>query len=417
MTSALRSVFSLLLGSLFLMLGNGMLSTLLGIRVVQIGASEIQVGLLMSAYFLGLIVATRYFGRLLSRIGHIRAFTVFASVYSAAVLGHGLSDSIPYWLLLRAIEGSCMGGFFMCTESWLNARASNAQRGAVLSLYMCAVYLGQGSGQFLLNLAPPQAFELLAFVSIMMSMSLIPVALTKIPEPPKPSPQPFAMKRLIEISPLGVFGCVASGLLLGGFLGVAPAFTASVGLDVSQTSLFVAVSILGGLILQWPLGILSDRIDRRYVIAFAMFIAALASAAMLTLSARYWPLIIVTGILGGMINALYALAISHANDFISTDDVVGASGGLLLAYSLAAVAGPFLGGALMTVLGASGFPLYLLIVSVAGLAFTLYRILVGKSASEEERGEYQMMPNTSVLVAEILSEDVEEDGAQTSDHV
>ena len=236
MKEALNSVFSLLLGTTFLMLGNGMLGTLLSVRTLQEGASELETGMLMSAYFLGLIIATLWASRIISNVGHIRAFAVFASVFSAAVLAHGLYTDLYFWLVLRCLEGVCMGGFFMCTESWLNAKSDNEVRGKIFSAYMCSIYISQGGGQFLLNMGDPKSFSMLVFVSIMMSIALVPVALTKVKEPEKPKPTMFSLKKLVSISPLGVFACFISGLALGGIYGLGPVYANKMDLGVSGTA-------------------------------------------------------------------------------------------------------------------------------------------------------------------------------------
>ena len=198
MITTLSSVFVLLISTVFLMLGNGMLGTLIGIRLVQTDGSEIATGLMISAYFGGLILATLRGNRVIHRVGHIRAFTVFASTYSAAVLAHGLSDNVAFWFILRLIEGSCIGGFFLCTESWLNARATNETRGKILSAYMFAIYIAMGGGQFLLNIAPAQSFILLVLISILSSIALIPVALTRMPEAGTPSARCFPVLQTLE---------------------------------------------------------------------------------------------------------------------------------------------------------------------------------------------------------------------------
>jgi len=407
---ALGSVFSLLLGTAFMMLGNGVLGTLLSVRTLQNGASEIETGLMMSAYFLGLILSALLASKVIAQVGHIRAFAVFASVYSAAVLAHGLNDATPFWLILRCIEGLCMGGFFMCTESWLNSKSDNLVRGKVLSAYMCVVYISQGGGQFLLNLDDPQAFSMLALVSILMSVALVPVALTKVSEPERPSPQFFSIKRLLTVSPLGVVGCVISGLLSGGIYGLGPVFISKLGYDVSATATLMASVIFGGLLLQWPLGGLSDRIDRRFVITFTMIMTSLLSVLLLLFAmSDFWVLVLVYSLFGGFAFAVYPLTVCHANDFVSEKDAVGMAGGLLLVYSVSAVIGPYLGGVLMELQGIDGFALYFLIASAIGAFFSLIRIFLGKTITEEDRGTYQVIPRTSAMVNELapLEDEVE----------
>jgi MFS family permease len=404
---ALVSVSSLLLATVFMLLGSGMLGTLLSIRTLQDGNSSLAAGLLMSAYSLGLIIATLRVSTIISNVGHIRAFSVFASIFSAAVLAHGIHSDIYYWFVLRFIEGFCMGGFFMCTESWLNAKSNNAIRGKIFSAYMCAIYVSQGVGQFLLNLSNTQSFALLAFVSILSSIALVPVALTKVKEPDKPTPTLFSLKKLISISPLGVFICFISGLFLGGIYGLTPIYANKLGLDLSNTSSLMAGVLLGGFILQWPLGALSDRMDRRYVILLSLGACITLSFILTFITLGSWALIIITALFGGFAFSLYPLAVNHTNDFADNDDAVATSGGLLLICSTASVMGPLIGGYMITLFGAIGFPTYFIIPAAAGIAFTIYRLFFGQTLSEEDRGTYQFVPQTSVLASELANDDTE----------
>jgi len=398
--SIITSILPLLLGTVFMMLGNGILGTLLSIRTLQNGASEIETGLLVSSYFFGLIVSALTVHRIVARVGHIRAFATFATIFSASILAHGLLTSIDYWFILRVIEGICMGAFFMIIESWLNARAENNSRGTILSTYMCTVYLSQGGGQFILNSTDPQSFEILAIVSILISLALIPVALTKLQEPPKPSQSLLSIKKLIAVSPLGVVGVFLGGLMMGGLYGLGPVYADKMSLGVSGTATFMAALIWGGLFLQFPIGSLSDRFDRRIVITCLLIVASITSFSFGMLTLSYWPMMITVSLVGGFVFILYSLSICHTNDFLSSDEMVGASGGLLLVYSVAAVIGPMVCGYAMDLLGEKGFPFYFAAISLSGALFSIYRMIVGAKLNKAKKNAYQAIPRTSTMVSE-----------------
>jgi len=398
----LLSISALLSGVGILLLGNGMLGTLIGIRLALEQTPTLVTGAVMAAYFAGLFAGSVYAGRMIGRAGHIRAFAAFAAVFSAATLAHVLFGSPLAWGILRFAEGFCMAGLFMCIESWLNARADNATRGAVLSIYMYVVYAAQGLGQFLLNLADPTQATLFIVASILLSLALVPVALTRSPQPEPPQPSVFGLGALIRISPLGVMGALVSGLALGSIYGLAPAFAHAVGLDVAGTARFVGAFILGGLILQWPLGRLSDRIDRRRVIAaVAAMLAAFSTATLLTAEGSrmaLWPIAI--GI-GGTAFTLYPLSVAHANDWIDPRDMVPASGGLLLAYGAGATAGPLVSSLVMWRLGATGLFVVTGAAALGVAGFSIYRMTQRPPAPKESQEPFRPLPRTTPAVAEL----------------
>ena len=241
---------------------------------------------------------------------------------------------------------------------------------------MTVVYFGLGASQLLLNLWEPSSFALFGVCSLLMSLSLVPVALTRTPAPPLPSPQFFGIRRLYEISPLGVAGSVASGVVLGAFYGLGPVFAAGAGLDVAGTARFMTATILGGLVLQWPLGWLSDRFDRRTVISGVCAAIALFGAAMVAGKALSEPVLLAGAVpvYSGAIFSLSPLCIAHANDYITSDDRVGASGGLMLAYGVGAVAGPLLASAAVMGLGTGGLFALGAAVGLATLLFAFWRM-------------------------------------------
>ncbi|MQX35656.1 MFS transporter [Roseospira navarrensis] len=418
MWHSFRPVASLLISVSIMFLGQGLLNTLLGVNLAAADLPSTISGLVMSGYFLGLVLGSILAVHVIHRVGHIRAFAALASTFSAAALAHAFFSDPIFWGLLRVIAGFCMAGLLMCTESWLNEKATRETRGTVLSMYMIATYLSQGVAQFMLELGPTAGYMLFALVSILLSAALVPVALTKVPGPALPTPRRFGLRKLIQISPTGVVGCLSSGVAMGAFYGVGPLFARNVGLDLSGTAAFMSAIILGGLILQWPLGWVSDRFDRRPVIIFVGISMSVVSAALVALGLAnldlntLGPIAALLGLgalFGATASTLYPLSAALANDWIDPQDMVPASGGLLLAYSVGAVAGPVVASVIMDLMGPPGLFALISVVGVVVTVFTFIRLQVRESIPLEEQAPVQMMPRmTAVAYTMLPSED--EDG-------
>ncbi|MBB4284606.1 MFS transporter [Roseospira goensis] len=413
-----RSVASLLMGVSIMFVGHGLLGTLLGVNLAAADLPSTVSGVVMAGYFLGLLLGSALAIHVIHRVGHIRAFAALASTFSAAALAHAFFTDPIVWGLLRVVAGFCMAGLLMCTESWLNERATRETRGTILSMYMIATYLSQGVSQFLLQVGETTGYVLFALVSILLSLALVPVALTKVPGPALPTPRRFGLAKLFRISPTGVMGSLASGLAMGAFYGVGPLFARQIGLDLSGTAAFMSAVILGGLVLQWPLGWISDRFDRRPVIIVACLAMAAVSAGLVALgfapmdlNRAEWlaALLALAALFGALSSTLYPLAIALANDWIDPQDMVPASGGLLLAYSLGAVVGPIVASVLMDGVGPSGLFLLVTVVGVAMAAFTLVRMQMRESVPMEEQAPLQVMPRTTAVAYTMLPTE-DEDG-------
>lgn len=241
-----RSVYSLLLSYGLLLLANGFFGTLLGVRSQIEGFSTSIVGLIMAAYFLGLLQGALRAGMVVAAVGHIRAFAAFASVMSVTALLHVIVVDQIVWCILRFASGFCMAGMIVVTESWLNARSTKRTRGQVMALYMITNYFSAGCGQFLLTLADPALFQLFSIASIIFSLALVPVLLTRSTAPKPPNRDPLNLRELWRTSPLGVFGSFCAGLINASFYSLAPVFAFGLGLGISGTSAFMASVIFGG---------------------------------------------------------------------------------------------------------------------------------------------------------------------------
>ncbi len=389
---------ALFLGTFLLLAGIGLLGTLVPLGLDCRRVSSLTIGLVGGAYFVGLIVGTRYAGRVIGAVGHIRAFAAFASVLSVATLSFSISVAADTWAGLRFVNGFCLAGLFMCVESWLNAQTSNEQRGRILSLYMIAVYLGQGAGQMLLPLPDPNGIVRFMVSAAFVSLAVVPIALTRIAAPAPTSAGGMSLRRLYALSPLGVEGAFASGLSLGAFYVLAPVFARELGLDVNDTALFMGLVIVGGLILQWPIGRLSDRVDRRFV--FVAVSAGLVAVSGIFVVAEHWStasLLPAAPILGAAIFTLYPLSVAHANDRLEPNSVVAVSAGLITAYGLGAVIGPPAASALMQATGPAGLFTFIAGVGAGTAAFTLWRMRRRPPVPTEEQAAFVLLPRTTPL--------------------
>jgi len=402
MRSTLLSISALLAGCVFLYLGNGALGTLLGLRMAIDGYASWIIGAVMSGYFIGIVAGGFYSHKLISGVGHIRAFSVLATVMSAATLVHPLLEDPIAWGVLRFIQGYCMAGLAMCTESWLNERSTNETRGRIFSLYQIAVYVSQGIGQLLLNMGKLSGFSLFVMSSILLSLALVPIAASQVQAPTMPEPRRFGIRQLYAVSPLGMIGCFSSGLILGAFYALAPLFAQMTGLSVSDTTLFMGVVIVGGLFLQWPIGGISDRLDRRTVlIGVCLAIVAVCVIMILKTGSSTLFLLILGAVFGGVSFTLYPLSVSHANDQIDQADLVPASGGLIIAYGLGATIGPWGAAAAIGVQGAIGLFTFIAAMSLGTAIFAIWRMTRREAVPLDDQAPFQPVPRTSIVATEM----------------
>lgn len=402
MFQMIAPVGALLLGIFMLLMGSGLLSTLISVRMTIEDFPTTVIGPVIAFYFVGL-VAGCVFGRgLILRVGHIRAFAAFASLISAVSLAHAFVVSPYSWALLRATTGFCFAGIFMVAESWLNAKASNETRGAILSYYMITNYLALGAGQFLLNLGDPKTFALFGIVSILVSVALVPVALTRASAPDIGGSSDLHFRRLYRISPLGLVGCFGSGLILGAFYGMGPVFATKAGLDIAEISSFMGTVILGGLVLQWPVGRLSDRFDRRTIIlGVTVAIAVISAAAAQTAGTRETALLTLGAVFGGAAYPLYSLCLAHTNDYVEPDRMIEASSGLLIAWGIGAAIGPIAASGVMQLTDHRGLFHFTAATGLALSLFAVYRMARRRAPAAEDQGQYVLLGGTSPVALEM----------------
>jgi MFS family permease len=377
MFQALKTVASLLLGAGILILGNGLVGIVLPVRMsLEHVPTEIS-GLVMSAYYGGLVCGCLWGQGVISRVGHIRAFAAFAAGVAATTLIFPLWFNPIAWAVLRIIVGFLMAGLFFTIESWLNLRSTKKTRGQVLSLYMITSYLASVLGQLLVNVWSVRGLELFCLGAMLLCVSLVPVVLTKVAGPEMDRTSRLSIARLYRLSPLGVVASLGAGLISGAFYGMGPVFAAGIGMSIFAISIFMGIALLGGLLMQWPIGLLSDKYDRRTVLLFVLI--AIAAACLLAFALSSAPhasawLLLLTGLYGGGAAAVYPLAVAHAFDYVERDHMVAASAGMLLSWSIGATAGPLLASLAMAEGG--DWTLYLYLAGMSGTLafFTRYRM-------------------------------------------
>ncbi len=412
MLALLRSNLALLFGIALLMTGHGLQGTLLGLRTAIEQFSTMTSGLVLAGYFLGLLLGSLEAPRLVLRVGHVRVFAAMAAIASTTILFHLLLIEPVSWFLFRFVTGFCLAGVYVVAESWLNAGSPNALRGRLLSVYLVLQYAGLAAGPLLLNLAAPEDFRPFVLVSVLLSLAVVPMLLSAVPVPPIAAGRRFGLRDLWRVSPLGSVGICGIGVVQGALWSLGPIFGRLIGLDLAGVTGLMAVVAVGGLALQWPFGRLSDQFDRRHVLIFAGLAAAavllplplLAGAGTVAVFAFFF-------LFAGLALPVYSICVAHLNDFLDTEEMVAASGALLLANGIGAVAGPLLAAATMSLFGPWGFTFLLALVMLGVGGFALYRLTVRPPVPREERTPFVALPQLSPVALELAQEQTSEQGA------
>ncbi|MCB2097261.1 MAG: MFS transporter [Parvularculaceae bacterium] len=407
MLRAVSAIFSLLLAAAILLAGNGLQGTLLAVRANLEGFPTSLIGVLMSAYFAGFVLGCRFNPAFIKSVGHIRTFLALASIASASALIHPLVIHVWVWAILRAVTGFCFAGLIMVIESWINERATNQNRGEILSIYRVIDLTATTTGNALLAAADPADFHLFAAVSILMSIALVPVALTRSDAPRPIETARLDIPRLFKLSPVAAVGAPLIGLANASFWAVGAVYAQRLGYDNALIAGFISTVIIGAALFQWPLGWLSDRIDRRKV----MFGSALLGIAASLSLARFGGqspeyLLGLGGLVGAFVIPMFGLNAAHANDHAPAGEAVSTNGGLLLLHGLGSVVGATLGAVVMANFGPASLFVYIAAVYTAFSAFCLYRILTTPPVPEDQKSPFTPVPkNAAPTVFEIGAED------------
>ena len=407
----LNNAWALLLGVLLLMIGNGLQGTLLGVRGSIEGFSTFEMSVVMSAYFLGFLFASRVVPNMIRNVGHVRVFAALASFISAVLILYPTLANPWIWAVGRVVIGFCFCGVYITAESWLNAAATNETRGKALSLYMLVQVVGIVIAQGLLLVADPGGFVLFVIPSILVSIAVAPILLAASPTPSFDTTKPMSLKRLWEASPLGCMGMFLLGGVFAAQFGMSAVYGGKAGLSLPQISAFVASFYVGAVLLQFPIGWVSDRMDRRLLILIVSGVGGVAAVLGALASGSFVMLILAAALIGGTSNPLYSLLIAYTNDYLSRYDMAGASGGLLFINGLGAIAGPLIIGWSMDFFGPRGYFLLMAVLLLLLAIYAGWRMTQRAAPAVADTNAYAPLAPTSTPVAVELAQEYAQDVA------
>jgi len=399
MHSQIRGITALLLSTIIFLMGNGLVGNLIPLRASIEGFSSISIGALGAWYFAGFVAGCYGGPRLLSRVGHIRSFAVASALIAASIMMMPLWASQASWFVLRGLMGLCTAILFMAIESWLNDRATNETRGRILALYIGVNLSALLIGQWMLLLGLPSSFELFSISAMLYCLCLVPIGLTRLPAPQaRPVPQ-LNLERIFRAAPVGAVGCLTVGLANGAFWTLAPVYAQALGFSTRELALFMSVFIAGGAIVQWPLGRLSDGMDRRWIIAMTCTAAAacglvLGSAGQVLIEIPTLFYFIVF-IFGAAALPLYSLSVAHANDRLPRAEFVEAAAGLLMINAATSIPGPVLAAFVMAAAGPNALFLFTALAHAAMAFYAFTRIRLREPAPAETRDVFTPAPQGS----------------------
>jgi MFS family permease len=412
MFKVLMGIWPLLLGMMLLQVGNGLQGTLLGVRGDIEGFTTTQMSWVMSGYFAGFLLGSHMAPGMIRRVGHVRVFAALGSLISAVLILYPVLLDPWVWMAGRVLIGFCFSGVYVTAESWLNNSASNETRGKTLSLYMMVQMIGIVSAQGLMVVAEPSGFTLFIISSVLVSIAFAPILLSVNPAPAFDSAKPMSLRQILHLSPLGAVGMFLLGGVFSVQFGMSAVFGAEIGLSTSQISAFVAMFFIGPMLFQFPLGWLSDRMDRRILILAASLITAVGALIGVVYYNNFSLLLVSAFLIGGMTNPLYSLVLAHTNDFLGHDDMASAAGGMVFINGLGAVGGPMLAAWAMGIVGPEGYFLFIAILMILLVGYAAYRMTQRATPDETESYAYVMPASTPVAVEwaqEYVSEASRED--------
>lgn len=414
MLQVLNASWALLLGMMLLQVGNGVQGTLLGIRGALEGFSTFQMSLVMSAYFMGFLGGSLIAPRLIRRVGHLRVFAALGSLISAVLILYPSIANPWVWVGLRLAIGFCFSGVYVTAESWLNNAATNETRGQALSLYVIVQLVGVVAAQGLLLLGDPSGFILFVVPSVLVSVAFAPILLSVSPTPAFDSGTRMSFADLYHASPLGFVGMFLLGGAFSALFGMASVYGTEAGLSIPEISAFVSAIFIGGLVLQFPIGWISDRMDRRVLILIVAGLGALAALVPVVWVGSMAALVLAAFLVGGMTNPLYALLVAHSNDHIEPEDMAAASSGLVFINGLGAISGPIITGWVMGALGASGFFAYIALVLLAMLVYGGWRATRRATPDLEEQAALVSVSPAASSAAMDMAQEVYAEAAEAA---
>lgn len=375
MRSLVWATWSLFAGLFLLLMGGGMIATLIGVRAEYDGFADLQIGAIVAAYYAGFLVGSRITLSQLGHVGHIRVYAAFASVLAATIVAAGLKADPYVWMALRFVMGACFAGQYVVAESWLNELASNEIRGRILSWYNLTTVVAYGVGQFWFTRLDPREITGFAISSILISLAIAPVTLSEDAAPPMiVEPERMTLRELFHHAPTGMLTCLMVGVTHGAFLGLGAVYATKLGLTLSQIGLFVSIPTIGVILMSVPISSASDDIDRRAVGALAAITAAAAATGLFFFEPDTWQGLLCVIVIGGTTYPLYSIAGAYANDWLPADRITAAAGQLILMYGLGAMIGPLIGSVAMSRFGTDGFVWTTVVCHVAIAVFLIIRL-------------------------------------------
>ncbi|KAB2850839.1 MAG: MFS transporter [Hyphomicrobiaceae bacterium] len=402
MTAIIRPITALLLSAAILLMGNGLAGVLLPIRADLEGFSRLELGLMGSFHYAGLMAGCLLIPGILGRVGHIRGITACSALVTMTPLLHAMWPDPVVWCLLRALTGLCFAGLFMIIESWLTGVSTPETRGRVLGLYTIINLTVVTAGIQLIGVSDAKDYRLFSLIAILYSVAAVPLALQSSPAPEPPRRPKLRLLWLMSVSPAAVVGCFGAGLANGAFWSLAPIYATGNGLSVRDAALFMTLVVIGGAVGQWPVGYLSDKFERRTVLAAVAALASLAGLLLLAASGLGFHLIMAAGIVYGLMAfPIYSVCVAHANDLVHRKRAVEVSTGLLLTFSVAAVAGPFLAALIMSTFGHGGLFLHSSLAHGTIAAFMVIRFTLWPRVVEKLPGGFVALPKTTPAVFDL----------------
>jgi MFS family permease len=395
----LRQVMAPLLSLFIFELGNGFFPTLLSLQMSSQGDNSFMIGAVASAFYAGLLLGAFHIETVIGRIGHIRAFAAFASSLTVLCILNGMMSHIVIWLALRFIAGIATAGIFVVIESWLLCVSSTETRGQILSFYMMSFYASQAVGQFMLNIKSSEHLFLFTVTAMLCSLSVIPLAMTRVMLPEYDEPAAMNIKVLYQKTASGLVGALCGGLIMGALYSLLPLVLNELFHSREEVSVYMFMMIVGGMVLQYPIGKLSDVVERRLVIIMVCLGIAAVSFLMELFLAPTWSLAFLIAIFGGLTFTVYPLSISYACDSLESHEIVAGIQALLIAYSVGAMIGPFLAPIFMSQFSIRGLFIFVLVVAFSLIIFLLYRKTQSVSMPQEE--PFRIVPQTTPIVTEL----------------
>lgn len=397
MGQLIAPISALLMAVALVVFGHGLQSTLLPLTASEAQFSDLAIGMISSAYFVGLVLGCLGAPHLIMRAGHIRAFAAIVSLKSAAAIFHPILVDPVSWSVIRVISGFCLAGFYMIIESWLNERATNENRGTIMSIYIVVLFGATMIGQVSISTMDISSFVPFAVASVMASLAVMPIALTTTNQPAPIALVQFRPVKLYQTSPAAFVGSLLVGVANGTLWTLTPLYGTQIGLSTNQSAIFAAAIIAGGMLSQWPAGKLSDIMDRRIVLlGLAALTAGVAVAIFLLNPTGFWVAAGFAFAIGIFSQPCYAVAVAHGFDYALPEDFVETSSGLLLAFGMGSIAGPLIASYLMGLTGPGGMFLMVAVVEVVLVGFLLTRLVARKAVEQEDKTDFEYATTAQV---------------------